>query len=192
MKTPGGEDILVFKTAKQWQEWLDKHHGDQPRIWLQFFKKDSGIRGLTYAEALDEALCYGWIDGLVKGYDEKSWIQSFTPRRKRSVWSKRNIDHITRLTKLGKMKPAGLKEVEAAKADGRWDQAYDSQANMVVPDDFLKELAKNKTAKEFFNSLNKTNVYAICYQLQTAKKPETRERRIEKFIAMLGRQEKLY
>jgi uncharacterized protein YdeI (YjbR/CyaY-like superfamily) len=147
---------------------------------------------VTYAEALDEALCYGWIDGQLEKYDEKSWLRKFTPRRPKSVWSKRNIEHVNRLVDAGKMKPAGLKEMEAAKADGRWGRAYDSPSAMQVPQDFLAELSKHKKAQIFFETLNKANTYAIAWRLQTAKKPETREKRMKKFIQMLENGEKLH
>jgi len=184
--------IFSFKSPRAWASWLDKNHSTSSGIWLRFFKKDSGVASVTYAEALDEALCYGWIDGQLDKYDEKSWLRKFTPRRPKSVWSKRNIEHVIRLTDAGKMKPAGLKEVEAAKADGRWERAYDSPSAMQVPDDFLKELSKNKKAKTFFETLNKANTYAIAWRLQTAKRPETREKRMIKFIQMLENGEKLH
>ena len=147
---------------------------------------------MTYAEGLDEALCCGWIDGQLDKYDEKSWLRKFTPRRSKSVWSKRNIEHVNRLIQAGKMKLAGLKEVEAAKADGRWERAYDSPSAMQVPEDFLKELSKDKKAKAFFETLNKANTYAIAWRLQTAKKPETREKRMKAILEMLKRGEKLH
>jgi uncharacterized protein YdeI (YjbR/CyaY-like superfamily) len=184
--------IIPFKTPKEFERWLSKNHNELNGIWLNFFKMDSGIKSITYREALDEALCYGWIDGQAKPYDEKSWLQKFTPRRKKSIWSKRNTENIKRLTKAGKMKPAGIKEVEAAKADGRWQKAYDSQSNMTIPDDFLKLLSKNKKAKTFFESLNKTNLYSIAWRIQTAKKPETREKRMKLILEMLEKGEKFH
>ena len=147
---------------------------------------------ITYAEALDVALCYGWIDGQKKPYDTKSWLQKFTPRRPKSIWSKGNREHIARLEKSGKMRAAGSKQVAAAKADGRWEQAYDSQSNMVVPADFLKELAKNKKAETFFKLLSKTNTYAIVWRLQTAKKIETRDKRMKAILEMLKKEEKFH
>ena len=161
-------------------------------IWLRLFKKDSGKATVTYAEALDQALCFGWIDGQVKSLDELSWVQKFTPRRTRSGWSKRNTELVERLAKAGLMMPAGLLAVEAAKADGRWHAAYDSPRNTKPPEDFLKALGKDKKAKAFFGTLNRANVYAIVYRLQTAKKPETRARRMEVILAMLGRGEKFH
>lgn len=186
------QPILFFKTQEEWEKWLSKNHDKADGVWLQFYKKASGVESLTYDPALEEALCYGWIDGQVKRFDEKSYLQRFTPRRAKSNWSKINTGHIERLTKLGKMKPSGLAEVEKAKADGRWDRAYASPSNTKVPDDFIREIKKNKKAYEFFQTLNKTNKFAIAYQLQDAKKPETRERRMKKFIEMCEREEKLY
>lgn len=159
---------------------------------MRLFKKDSGVATVTYAEALDEALCHGWIDGQLDKYDDKSWLRKFTPRRPKSFWSKRNIEHVNRLIDAGKMKPAGLKEVEAAKADGRWGRAYDSPSAMQVPDDFLTELSKHKKAQAFFKTLNKANTYAIAWRLQTAKRPETRAKRMQAILAMLKRGEKLH
>ena len=141
---------------------------------------------MTHAEALADALCYGWIDGPLKKHDEESWLHKFVPRRPKSLWSKRNREIVERLTETGKMMAAGLKEVEEAKADGRWDKAYDSPSKMRVPDDFMKELSKNKKARTFFGTLNKANTYAIAWRLQTAKKPETREKRMKTIIEMLA------
>ena len=191
-KPIGDYKIIQFKTQKDFGKWLTKNHDKSPGIWINFFKKDSGVKSINYKEALDEALCYGWIDGQANSYDEKSWLQKFTPRRKRSIWSKRNTEHIERLTKAGKMKSSGLKEVEAAKADGRWQKAYDSAGNMTMPDDFLKLLNKNKKAKKFFDTLNKTNLYSIAWRLQTAKKTETKEKRIKMIIEMLAKGEKFH
>ena len=185
-------EILPFKTIKAFEKWLSKNHDYAEGIWLKFYKKDSGEKSITHEEAIHEALCYGWIDGQANKFDDISWIQKFTPRRPRSIWSKRNIAIIERLTELGKMKPSGAAEVEKARADGRWEKAYDSPANMTVPPDFMKALSKNKKAKTFFESLNKTNKYAICWRLQTAKKPETKEKRIKAIIEMLAKGEKFH
>ncbi|MGI8952877.1 MAG: YdeI/OmpD-associated family protein [Chitinophagaceae bacterium] len=194
MKASGPKElnILSFKTPKEFEKWLSKNHNISNGIWLRFFKKDSGEKTITYSEALDEALCYGWIDGQADKYDDKSWIQRFTPRRAKSIWSKRNTNHIERLTALGKMKPSGLCEVEKAKADGRWEKSYDSQSTTTIPDDFMKELSKNKKAKAFFESLNKANKYAIAWRLQTAKKLETREKRMKAILEMLSKGEKFH
>jgi uncharacterized protein YdeI (YjbR/CyaY-like superfamily) len=184
--------VLQFSSQKDFETWLAKNHDLSDGIWIRIFKKASGVQSITYAQALDEALCYGWIDGQVKSFDETSYLQKFTPRRKRSNWSKRNTEHIARLTKLGKMKPSGLLEVEKAKKDGRWENAYASPKNMTMPEDFLTEIKKHNKAEEFFQTLNKSNKFAIAYMLQDAKKPETRERRLKKFIEMMKREEKLY
>lgn len=192
MTEKDGAPIYLFETPQEWEEWLEKHHADTTAVWLRFYNKASGKKVFTYAQALDVALCFGWIDGLVNKYDSDSHLQRFTPRRKQSNWSKRNTEHIERLTKLGKMRPAGIAEVEAANQDGRWDRAYDSPANITLPEDFLKELSKNKKAKKFFDTLSKTNLYAIAYRLQTAKKPETRERRKKIMLEMLEKGEKFH
>ena len=194
MKTKNSNklNILSFKTASAFEKWLAKNHDKVDGIWLRLFKKDSGEHSVTYKQAVDEALCYGWTDGQVKSYDEKSWIQKFTPRRSKSIWSKKNTENIDRLTSLGKMRPAGLAEVEKAKADGRWTKAYDSPGKMQMPADFIKQVSKHKSAKTFFESLNKTNKYAIAWRLQTAKKPETREKRMKAILEMLLKGEKFH
>ena len=184
--------ILTFKTPDEWYDWLEKNHAISDGVWLRFYKKGSGITGLTHATSLDGALCYGWIDSQAKTLDEKSYLQKYTPRRSKSIWSKVNTEHIARLIKEGKMQPAGLAQVEAAKKDGRWDAAYNSPSNIVIPEDFLKELAKDKKAEAFFNTLNKTNTYTIAWRLETAKKPETRERRMKVILEMLSRGEKFH
>jgi uncharacterized protein YdeI (YjbR/CyaY-like superfamily) len=184
--------ILSFTTTNELDAWFAKHHAVSTGIWTRLFKIKSGVATITYADALDVALCYGWIDGQKKTYDAESWLQKFTPRRPKSIWSKRNREHIARLEKLGLMKAAGIKQVEEAKADGRWEQAYDSASNMVVPADFLIELAKHKKAEAFFKTLNKTNTYSIVWRLQTAKKPETREKRMQAILEMLKKGEKFH
>jgi uncharacterized protein YdeI (YjbR/CyaY-like superfamily) len=184
--------VLYFESQEEWRTWLEQNHNDVNGVWLKFYKKGSGIVSLNYAKALDEALCFGWIDGQTKSLDVSSYLQKFTPRRTRSIWSKRNIEHIARLTQEGKMDPSGLKEAESAKTDGRWQKAYDSPANMIIPQDFLSELSKDKNAFAFFKTLNKTNTYAIAWRLQTAKKPETREKRMKTILEMLSRGEKFH
>jgi uncharacterized protein YdeI (YjbR/CyaY-like superfamily) len=180
---------LTFKSSAAFRGWLEKNHARSDRIWLRMFKKDSGRKSISHAKALDQALCYGWIDGQTKPCDARSWLQKFTPRRTKSKWSRLNTEHVERLTKTGQMTRAGLAAVEAAKADGRWQAAYDSSRNATPPDDFLTALNKNKKAKSFFATLNRANVYAIVYRLQTAKKSETRERRLQAILAMLERGE---
>ena len=169
---------------------MGEHCADVNGIWMRLYKKGSGVASVTYAEALDQALCFGWIDGQKNSYDELSFLQKFTPRRKASMWSKLNISHIERLTNAGLMMPSGFYEVERAKQDGRWAAAYDKPSEMVVPDDFLKELEKHPRAKAFFETLNKSNKYAIAWRLQTAKTEATKQRRQEKILATLERGEK--
>jgi uncharacterized protein YdeI (YjbR/CyaY-like superfamily) len=182
----------MMSSQKDWEAWLKVNHSKVPGVWLRLQKKDSPEKSPTYAEALDVALCYGWIDGQKNRYDEISWIQKFTPRRSRSIWSKRNIEHVERLIKARKMRAAGLAEVEAAKKDGRWKVAYDSPSKTTISADFLKSLRKNKKAEAFFKTLNKTNLFAIAYRLQTAKKPETREKRMKVILEMLAQGKKFH
>ncbi|CAN5204749.1 YdeI/OmpD-associated family protein [soil metagenome] len=192
MTVPTDLPILFFENQNAWEEWLENNHHSSTGIWIKFHKKDSKMPSMYYPQAVEGALCYGWIDGQARKYDEHSYLQRFTPRRPKSVWSKINTQHIERLQKAGKMKPAGLKAVEEAKKDGRWEQAYDSPTNMKLPTEFLKRLEENKKAKAFFETLNKTNVFAIGYRLQTAKKPETLENRIQKILTMLEKGEKFH
>jgi uncharacterized protein YdeI (YjbR/CyaY-like superfamily) len=190
---PKPDDVLeLFATAADFERWLREHHAKASCIWVKYAKKKSGIPSINWDQAVDVALCYGWIDGQAKGFDETYSLQRFTPRGPRSRWSKLNRERVARLTKAGRMQRAGLAEVERAKADGRWDAAYDSPATAKVPDDLAKALAKSAKAKKFFDSLNATNRYAILHRLQAAKKPETRARRLEKFVAMLKNGEKLH
>jgi uncharacterized protein YdeI (YjbR/CyaY-like superfamily) len=183
-------DILEFKTSANFREWLDSHFDNTNGVWLRMYKKASGIESITYAEALDEALCFGWIDGQRKSYDEVSFLQKYTPRRPRSLWSKRNIEYTERLIAAKRMMPAGVAEIERAQADGRWAAAYDMPSKMVVPDSFLTELKNHPKAEAFFDTLNKTNKYAIAWRLQTVKTDAGRARRQEKIITMLEAGEK--
>lgn len=184
--------IKSFATAERWRAWLEKNHSRSTGLFIRFFKKALGKKTVTYAEALDDALCFGWIDGIRKAHDEISFLQKFTRRQKRSMWSKRNREHVARLIKEKRMTPAGLAEIERAKKDGRWEHAYDSPKNMQVPADFLKELKKDKKAYEFFKTLTKVNHFAIAFRLHSAKRPETRERRMKDFLARIARGEKLH
>ena len=184
--------VIAFQSQNKWRSWLSKNHSFADGIWLRLYKKDSGIKSINHDEALDEALCYGWIDGQAKSFDEESYLQKFTPRRKRSLWSKRNREKVEQLIKDGKMHSSGLKEIDTAKSDGRWEEAYDSPKNMKIPDDFLKELSKKPEAFAFFNTLNKTNKFSIGWRLQTAKKPETREKRIKTIIEMMEQGKKFH
>lgn len=183
---------LFFDTQKDFWSWLEKNHTKETEIWVGFWKKATGKIGMNYDEALDVALCFGWIDGLVHTYNNDSYMQRFTPRRPKSIWSRVNTQHIERLTKEGKMTPAGMSVVTAAKADGRWEEAYESPTNMKVPEYFLKELKKNQEAQEFFNTLSKANIFAIAFRLHTAKKEETKTRRMKKILEMLEKGEKIY
>ena len=185
--------VMQFESPDQFRKWLHTNHAKSTGIWLRFFKKASGKKTFAYAQALDEALCYGWIDGQARPGDADSYLQRFTPRRAKSKWSKRNRDHVARLEKEGRMKPAGLREVERAKADGRWDAAYDSPSSMTLPADFVAELGKKKyaKAKKFLESLPKANKYMIAYRLQDAKKPETRAKRMAEYLERLSRGEPL-
>ena len=181
-----------FASEKAWQTWLANNHDKSNGVWLMFAKKNTNNQTVAYTEALNVALCYGWIDGQKKSYDEQYWIQKFVPRQAKSIWSKKNIEHTERLIKEGKMQPAGLKAIEAAKANGTWEKAYEAQSKMTVPEDFLKALQKNKKANAFFKTLNRTNLFSIAFRLQTAKKEETRQKRIAKIIEMLEREEKFH
>ena len=190
---PKPDDPLeFFAKAADFERWLRRHHAKASCVWVKYAKKKSKIPSIDWNEAVDVALCYGWIDGQAKALDETYAIQRFTPRGRRSRWSKRNRDRVARLTKAGRMQPAGVAEVERAKADGRWDAAYDSPAQAKVPDDLAAALARAAAAKQFFDSLSSTNRYAILYRLQEAKKPETRARRLDKLVAMLKNREKLH
>ncbi len=184
--------VMLFERPKDWEAWLAKNHAASQGVWMRLAKKASGLESVSYDQALTVALCYGWIDGQKKSYDELSWLQKFVPRGPKSIWSKINREKAEALIGRGQMKPAGLAAVESARQDGRWDAAYDSQRGASVPDDFLAELDKNPEAKAFFATLNSANRYAILFRLQTAKKAETRAKRIQQFITMLEKHEKLY
>jgi uncharacterized protein YdeI (YjbR/CyaY-like superfamily) len=184
--------IVSFKSAHEWEKWLAKNHAVSQGVWLKIYKKDSQTLSVNYPDALNGALCYGWIDGQKAAFDAKAWLQKFGPRQLKSVWSKINVGHAERLIKAGRMKPAGLKKIESAKKDGRWSNAYHPQSSAKLPEDFLQEVSKYKKAKVFLETLNRSNVYAIIYRLQTAKKPETRQKRINQFVEMLSKGEKLH
>ncbi len=186
------QPILAFSSQSEWRNWLEQNHALSNGIWLQFYKKGSGTSTVVYDEALDEALCFGWIDGQLKRGDENFYIQRFTPRRARSMWSKRNIGIVARLEKEGKMHPAGQKAIDAAKADGRWDIAYDSPGNMTVPEELLLELAKVPESLAFFESLNKVNKFSISWRIQSAKNQVIKEKRMKVILEMLAKGEKLH
>jgi len=186
------EPIAAFASQEEWAAWLAAEHATATGLWIKFAKKASGIPTVVYAEALDVALCYGWIDGQARRLDDDYYLQRFTPRTARSKWSKINCGKATALIEDGRMQPAGLREVERAKADGRWDAAYDAPSAAIVPDDLQHELDRTPSAAEFFTTLDSQNRYAILHRIQDAKKPETRARRIEKFVAMLAEGRKIY
>jgi uncharacterized protein YdeI (YjbR/CyaY-like superfamily) len=184
--------ILLFAAPVALEAWLEENHEGSEGFWLKVAKKGAGEVSVTYAEALELALCFGWIDSQKRGLDEKFFLQRFTPRRPRGRWSRINRDKAEELIATGRMRPAGLREVEAARADGRWEAAYEGQRTARVPDDLRRELDANPAAAEFFAGLDGANRYAVLYRLDEAKKPETRQRRLRKFVAMLERGEKLH
>lgn len=181
-----------FPSSSAFRAWLMKEHARCDGLLLRIYKKASGIASITYAEALDQALCFGWIDAQKLPLDGVCWIQTFKPRRARSRWSKKNTEHAQRLIKSGEMTAAGHTEVRAAKADGRWSSAYDSPATATVPKEFLEQLARSRKASAMYATLNRANLYAIAYRLQTAKREETRLKRMRAIIAMLARGEKFH
>jgi uncharacterized protein YdeI (YjbR/CyaY-like superfamily) len=185
----GGVDLeeLPFESAEAWRDWLDANHDTSPGIWLKMAKKASGIPSVDWDQAVDEALCFGWIDGQRKGLDDTWFLQRFTPRKKRSNWSRINTERVARLEAAGRMRPAGAREVDAAKADGRWDAAYAGQATATVPDDLRAALDASPAAAELFAQLDSVNRYAILYRIGAVKLAETRARKIAGFVADLER-----
>ena len=192
MTVKPGLPTIPFASREAWEAWLEEQHAVSQGVWLKLAKKGSGIETVTFADALDAALCYGWIDSQRAGFDGRYFLQRFTPRKPRSKWSQVNREKVAKLIEAGRMKPAGLREVERAKADGRWDAAYEPQSTATVPDDLRAELENNVAARVFFETLDSTNRYAILHRIQDAKKPETRARRIAKYVAMLAEGKKLY
>ena len=188
----GSLPVQLFKDKNSWKAWLAGNHQISSGLWLRIAKKGARPKSLSYAEALEVALCYGWIDGQKKTYDESTWLQKFTPRGPRSIWSANNREKAGELIKKGLMQPPGLRAVEIAKENGQWEAAYASQSRISLPEDFQAELDKNVKAKAFFATLNSANRYAILFRLQTAKKPETHARRLRQFIEMLEKHEKLH
>jgi uncharacterized protein YdeI (YjbR/CyaY-like superfamily) len=184
--------VMLCKTRKSWATWLGKHHEDSAGVWLQLAKKDAGSTSVSYAEAVEEALCHGWIAGQKQAMNEQFWLQKFTPRSSRSIWSQINKEKAEALIASGAMQAAGLREVERAKSDGRWDAAYASARKATVPDDLSQALAANPGARAFFDQLDGANRYAILFRIQTVKRAETRERKIAQFVAMLARGEKIH
>lgn len=189
MPEPDLSKIMNFKSANDLSRWLKSNHKSESELWVKIFKKGTGIPSITWNEVVIEALCWGWIDGIKKSLDDTAYLQRITPRTSRSKWSKINTEHVERLMAEGRMKEPGLVHVRAAKKDGRWDAAY-STDDFEVPADFIAALKNRKKARQFFETLTKSNRYTIAYGLESAKTPETRERRFKKFIDMLNREEK--
>ena len=192
MGADDGLPTIAFGSAAEWEQWLEANHASAGGVWVKIAKQGTGIESVRYPEVLDTALCFGWIDGRREALDEQYFLQRFSPRRARSKWSRINREKAERLIAEATMRPAGLAEVERARADGRWEAAYASQKDIAVPDDLRRELDARPEAKAFFAELSSQNRYAILYRLQDAKKPETRARRLEKFVAMLEAGEKIY
>jgi uncharacterized protein YdeI (YjbR/CyaY-like superfamily) len=183
---------IVFKSAQAFETWLSQHHATSEGLWLQIAKRGAVDASVTYLEAVEIALCWGWIDGQKKGLDDQHFLQRFTPRRARSVWSKINVDKVAVLIKAGRMQAPGLAQVEAAKADGRWARAYDGARTSVVPEDLIAALDAAPMAKAFFSTINASNRYAVLWRIQTAVKAETRARRIAQLVEMLARGETVH
>jgi uncharacterized protein YdeI (YjbR/CyaY-like superfamily) len=179
------QPVVFFATPAELEAWLDEHAEDSDGIWLKFARKASGIQSVAYAEAVEIALCHGWIDGQAKRFDDDHYLQRFTPRRPRSRWSKINRGRAERLMSEGRMRPAGLREVERARADGRWEEAYDSPTTATVPEDFQEALDAVPAAREFFESLGNTKRYSFLYRIRDAKRPETRAKRIAEYVELL-------
>lgn len=182
----------LFKTAQSFEAWLKKHHATSDGLWLRIAKKGAVGRSVTYASAVEVALCWGWIDGQKRGFDDQHFLQRFTPRRPRSIWSKINANKVAALIEAGRMQPAGRAQIDAARADGRWDSAYDGARTSAVPDDLQAALASNPAAEQFFATVNAANRYAVLWRVQTAVKPETRTKRIVQLVLMLARGEVIH
>lgn len=190
MPEPDPKKILSFESSADLRQWLSVNHADETELWVKIFKKATGIPTVDWNDVVIETLCWGWIDGVKKSLDEQAYLQRITPRRARSYWSKRNTEHVERLIVEGRMQEPGLKQVQAAKSDGRWENAYRPSSEMSVAADFIEALEVDPKLKAFYQTLNKSSRYAIGYGLDSAKKPETRQRRFEKFMDMLRREEK--
>ena len=190
--TPDGSPVRLFKSKQDWAAWLEKNHRKGTGLWLRLAKKESGLRSVSYKEALEVALCYGWIDGQKRPESEQTWLQRFLSRSSKSIWSKINREKALALIANGEMKAAGLEAIENAKKNGRWDAAYDSPSGATVPSDFQAALDANPRAKAFFKTLDGANRYAVLWRIQTVRKAETRARKIEQFIGMLEREEKIH
>jgi uncharacterized protein YdeI (YjbR/CyaY-like superfamily) len=187
-----GLPVLGHGSPAEWDTWLTEHHADSAGLWLKIPRKDSGAPGVSYADALSVALCHGWIDGQKGRLDDSYWLQRFTPRKSASKWSRINREQATALIEAGRMRPAGLREVERARADGRWDAAYEPSSTAAVPGDLARALDGNDVARAFFATLDRANRYAILYRVAEAKRPETRARRIATFVTMLSEGKKIH
>jgi len=183
---------MAFKNAQELGDWLAQHHDSKGELWVRIFKVGSGRPSVTWTDCVVEAIRYGWIDGQKQPLDAESFLQRLTPRKPRSNWSAKNCAHATSLIAEGRMTPAGLAQVEAAKADGRWDNAYAASAAMAIPQDFLNALETKPAAKAFFETLDRKNLYSIYYRLHTAKRPETRAKRMNQILARLDRGERFH
>lgn len=190
MPNPDPGKMMVFATPKALAKWLKENHASESELWIKIFKKRSGVPSVSWEQLVIETLCWGWIDGVKKSLDEHTYVQRITPRKARSAWSKKNTEHVERLTAEGRMQEQGLVHVRAAKADGRWQAAYSPASEMNVPADFIAAVESRPKLKVFFETLNRSSRYVIAYGLSTAKMPETRQRRFEKFLDMLARNEK--
>ncbi len=186
------DKMRSFATPAALRAWLRRNHAREAEVWIKFFRKSSGVESISWEEAVIEAIAWGWIDAVMKPLDDTAWLHRFTPRKPGSAWSKKNCRHAERLIASGRMQPAGMTHVEAARADGRWDKAYAGQSDFQMPADFVEAVAKNPAAQAMFETLNRKNLFALYYRLHTAKKPETRQRRMDDFVAMLARGEKLH
>jgi len=189
---PDKSRIQTFEDAAAFWRWLELNHASEPEVWVKMYKKGSGQKTINWEEGVVEALCWGWIDGIRKPLDDQAYLQRFTPRRKGSNWSKRNREHVERLIAAGKMQEPGMAHVRAAQADGRWEAAYAPASEMAIPEDFLAALEERPAAKALFETLNRQNLYAIGYRLQTARTPETRQKRLERILEMLESGQMLY
>lgn len=179
-------EVVEFGSAKEWEKWLARNHTKSAGVWMRMYRKSSGVRSVSTSEAVDVALCYGWITGQSKPYDEKSWLDRFVPRRPKSIWSLINTERVERLTREGRMKPAGFREVEKAKKDGRWQRAYSPPSRAKLPEDLLRELKKNPKAEAFFATLGRTSVYSIIFRLENTRSPEKREEKIGQLVEMFA------
>lgn len=189
MPDPDLSKTRAFKTPKALHKWLSLNHAKKSELWIKIYKKGTGIQSVTWNDVVIETLCWGWIDGIKKSLGDEAYVQRITPRKENSNWSRKNTDHVERLIKEGRMEEPGLAHVRAAKKDGRWENAYAPASEMKVSKDFLAALKKKPKANRFYETLNKSSRYVIAYGLETAKKPETRQRRFEKYMDMLIREE---